>query len=306
MLARMDGEVGARALSALSESLHALRLCSEESGRDLERSLREHGQLTPLLCCRVSEAIEVVDGFKRLRAARQLGWAELRVEIREADRAEAKLLVFQSHRTEGLTDLEEAWVVRSLYREDGVSQPEIARRLGRDKSWACRRLQLAEGLAAGVEADVRLGMLCTSAVRELVRLPRGNQEACARAVIRRGLTTRQTARLVDTLLAADDQGRQDLLARIEAGGALELPAGRPPRRRVLGHGEWLSVEAAGLKRQAVRLHARVLQRSLSSLGEPAAELARNTLRDLIPCLSALQSTLQRACSVPAEATDARA
>jgi hypothetical protein len=71
------------------------------SGRDLERSLREHGQLTPLLWCRFSEAIEVVDGFKRLRAARQLGWAELRVEIREADRAEAKLLVFQSHRTEG-------------------------------------------------------------------------------------------------------------------------------------------------------------------------------------------------------------
>ena len=250
--------------------------------------------------------IEVVDGFKRVRAARQPGWAQLRVELREADRAEAKLLMFWSHRAEGLSDLEEAWVVRSLYREDGLSQPEIARFLGRDKSWACRRLQLAEGLAAGVEADVRLGMLCTSTARELVRLPRGNQEDCARVVIRRGLTTRQTAKLVDSLLAASDQGRQDLLARVEAGAEVELPAGRPPRRRVLSHGEWLSEEAAGLKRQAVRLHARLLQRSLSSLGEPAAELARSALRDLIPCLSILQSTLERACAAPAAATDAQA
>jgi ParB/RepB/Spo0J family partition protein len=302
----VHGEIGVQALSALSESLHGLRLCTEHSGADLARSLREHGQLTPLLCCRVGEAIEVVDGFKRLRTARQLGWTQLRVEIREADRAEAKLLMFLSHRAEGLSDLEEAWIVRSFYREDGLSQPEIARRLGHDKSWVCRRLQLAEGLAAGVEADVRLGMLCTSAARELARLPRGNQEACARVVVRRGLTTRQTAKLVDSLLATDEQGRQDLLARIEAGAELEPPAGCPPRRRVLSHGEWLSVEAARLERQAVRLHARVLQRSLSSLGEPAAELARNTLRELIPCLSKLQSTLERACGVPAVTTDARA
>jgi len=306
MLAPVHGEIGARALSALSDSLHALRLPAEDAGRELARSLRDHGQLTPLLCCRVSEAIEVVDGFKRLRAARELGWTQLRVEIRDADRAEAKLLVFQSHRAQGLCDLEEAWVVRSLYCEDGLTQPEIARRLGRDKSWVCRRLQLAEGLAAGVEADVRLGLLCTSAVRELVRLPRGNQEACARVAIRRGLTTRQTAKLVDSLLAADDHAQEELLARVEAGAELELPPGRPSRRRVLGHGEWLSVEAAGLKRQAVRLHARVLQRSLSSLGEPAAELARNTLRDLIPCLSALHSTLERVCGAPSGGTDARA
>jgi ParB/RepB/Spo0J family partition protein len=299
----MYGEIGAHAVSALSDSLHALRLCSEEGGRELARSLREHGQLTPLLCCRVCAAIEVVDGFKRLRAARDLGWTELRVEIRDADRAEAKLLVFQSHRAEGLSDLEEAWVVRSLYREEGLSQAEVARRLGRDKSWVCRRLQLAEGLSAGVEADVRLGLLCTSAVRELVRLPRGNQEPCARVVIRRGLTTRQTAKLVDSLLSVDESVRAELLARVDAGAELEMPPGRPPRRRVLGHGEWLSVEAAGLKRQAVKLHSRVLQRSLSSLGEPAAGLVRDTLRELMPCLSALQATLGRVCAT--EGTDAQ-
>lgn len=279
----------------ISESLHTLRLCGDGVARELAKSLRDHGQLTPLLCCRVAEVVEVVDGFKRLRAARELGWTELRVEIRDADRAEAKLLVFRSHRAEGLSDLEEAWVVRSLYREDRLTQPEIGRRLDRDKSWVSRRLQLAEGLAEGVEADVRLGLLCTSAVREVARLPRGNQEGCASVVTRRGLTTRQTGRLVDALLAGDEQAGRELLARVEAGAEWPLSPGRGPRRRVLSHGEGLSVDAASLKRQVVRLHARLLQRSLSSLGEPAAELAMTTLRDLLPCLSALHSTLERVC-----------
>lgn len=303
----MHADIGAHAVSELSDSLHALRLSVEDRSRELAASLREHGQLTPLLCCRITDAVEVVDGFKRLRAARELGWTQVRVEIRTADRAEAKLLVFQSHRSERLSDLEEAWVVRSLYREDRLTQPEIARRLGRDKSWVSRRLQLAEGLATGVEADVRLGLLCTSAVRELVRLPRGNQEACARVVIRRGLTTRQTARLVDSLLAAaDEAARTELLARAEAGGDMGLARSASQPRRVLGHGEWLSVDAAGLKRQAVRLHARVLQRSLDSLGQPAADLARSTLRELVPCLSTLQSTLVRVCAVSDKSTDAGA
>jgi len=303
----MHADVGSHALSDLCDSLHALRLGADERGRELATSLREHGQLTPLLCCRTGDRVEVVDGFKRLRAARELGWTQVRVEVRAADRAEAKLLVFQSHRSEGLSDLEEAWVVRSLYREDRLSQPEIARRLGRDKSWVSRRLQLAEGLASGVEADVRLGLLCTSAVRELVRLPRGNQEACAKVVIRRGLTTRQTARLVDALLAAPDEtARVELLARVEAGGELAFTPTATQARRVLGHGEWLTVDAASLKRHAVRLHSRLLQRSLDSLGQPAAELARATLRDLVPCLSALQSTLLRVCAPPGDGHDASA
>ena len=72
--------------------------------------------------------------------------------------------------------------MRSLYRDDRLTQPQIAQLLGRDKSWVCRRLVLAEGLADGVEASVRLGLLSATAARDVARLPRGNQEACAPSV----------------------------------------------------------------------------------------------------------------------------
>lgn len=294
----VEGRAEGMALERISDRLSCLRLSLEASAREMEASLRRHGQLTPVLCCGIDGAVEVADGFKRLRAARQLGWQVLRVEVHPARWSEAKLMVLHSNRSQGLSDLEQAWVVRSLYREDQLSQPQIARLMGRDKSWVCRRLMLAEGLATGVEADVRLGLLVASGAREIARLPRGNQEDCARVVVRRGLTTRQTARLVDRLLeASDDAARADELSRAEKGELIAASAGSARGRRPLSHAEWLSLDSARLKQQAVRLHTRILQRPLSSLGEPAATLSRRQLRDLVPILDVLCRTVERVCSV---------
>ena len=69
--------------------------------------------------------------------------------------------------------------MRSLYRDDGLRQPEIARRLGRHKSWVCRRLMLVEALDPAVQADVRLGLLAPRAAAPDARLPRGNQRRAA-------------------------------------------------------------------------------------------------------------------------------
>ena len=59
-----------------------------------------------------------------------------------------------------------------MYRDDRLTQPQIGQLLGRDKSWVCRRLVLAKGLAESVAADVRLGLVSATAAREVGRLPR--------------------------------------------------------------------------------------------------------------------------------------
>jgi hypothetical protein len=74
----------------------------------------------------------------------------------------------------------------------------------------------AEGLADEVTADVRLGLLSATCARELGRLPRGNQPKVAQVIARRGLTTRQTTRLIDQLVAAaDDRAHAVVLANAE-------------------------------------------------------------------------------------------
>jgi len=276
---------------ALGTSLCGLRLCAPAAQEELQRSLATLGQLTPVLAWRTSAGagLEIFDGLKRWRAAAALSWPTLRVEVHTLDTAGAKVRLLRCNAAAGLSDLEEAWVVRSLYREDKVDQPHIARLLGHDKSWVCRRLTLAEGLADELTANVRLGLLSATAAVELARLQRGNQAAVAQVVMRRGLTTRQSACLVEGLLAAPQDEWPKLLDQTAA-PAPAAPKGCMPRRTP---GEQLVVDAWAMKRLVVRLHARLLERSLESLGAPACVTVGHELALLRAALGALAKTLDR-------------
>jgi ParB/RepB/Spo0J family partition protein len=188
----------------VGERLGALRLCDADALAEMQRSLARLGQLSAIAVFTAEKGeLEVVDGFKRLRAARALGWSELRAHTLVVDAVGAKVAITALHDRHGLSELEEAWLVRSLYREDRLAQPEIARRLSRDKSWVCRRLMMAEALDDAVQADVRLGLLSPSTAAALARLPRRNQRPAAEVVARSGMTFRQTARLVEELLGCE-------------------------------------------------------------------------------------------------------
>lgn len=276
------------ALSELGDSLSAVRLCAGEAAQQMQWSLAKLGQLTPVQAFRMGEGLEVFDGLKRLRAARELGWPKLRAEIHGIDAAGAKVRLLRCNAGACLSELEEGWLVRSLYRDDHLSQPQIAMLLGRDKSWVCRRLAMAEDLSDELTANVRLGLLSATAVRELARLPRGNQDAVGRVVARRGLTTRQTAHLVDALLAAPEGQWPALLERAGAPLVAKDPKGGSTRRTP---GEQLVADAWAMKRLATRLHARLLERSLASLGAPASEVVSRELVELRGALTALTQTL---------------
>ena len=70
--------------------------------------------------------LEILDGFKRVRAARALGWRRLRARVADVDAVEAKMRLVALHDRRGLTELEEAWLVRSLYRDDGLAARDRA------------------------------------------------------------------------------------------------------------------------------------------------------------------------------------
>ena len=63
--------------------------------------------------------------------------------------------------------------MRSLYRDDGLSQGNIAELLRRHRSWVCRRLMLVESLESELQASVRLGLLAARAAVVLAALPPG-------------------------------------------------------------------------------------------------------------------------------------
>jgi len=275
----------------LGERLAALRLCEPAAVVSMRRSLERHGQLSAVAVFAAGDRLETVDGFKRIRAARVLGWHELRAHTLEVDAVGAKLAIASMHERSGLTELEQAWLVRSLYRDDELSQAQIGVHLGRHKSWVSRRLLMAEGLDEAVQADVRLGLLAASAAAQLAQLQRCNQLSAAQLVTRTAMTVRQTAHLVSELLACgSDASRVRLLA-----DRLEHPAPRAtprPARRARTDVEWILADVAAIQRAAGRLQGRLLGAPLAVLGPRAAELTALALMDLAPVLDALGRTLR--------------
>ena len=110
-----------------------------------------------------------------------------------------------------------------------------------------------------------------------------------RVVIERGLTTRQTAQLVQSLLGAAPEQWSALLERISTATPAATPKSGAARRTP---GEQLVAEAWAMKRLAARLHARLLERSLTSLGAPACAVVSNELAELHSTLTALGTTLE--------------
>ena len=277
------------AIETLGLSFGALRLCLPEAVQRMKQSLERHGQLTPLLACPSGDGVELIDGFKRVRAAREIGLEHLgaRVVRLESWQAKTTILLANAHRS--LDEIEEAWLVRALYRDDQLEQPEIARILGRHKSWVCRRLALAERLDDGVEADLRLGLLTSSAARELARLPRGNQRAAADVVIQRGLTSHQTAKLATDLLDAAPEDRDKVLAAAAASCLVRAP----PRARPKTPAEVIVGDVAAIGRIGARMQSRLHERPLASFGDNAAALVTDALGELLPVLGALVKTIER-------------
>jgi ParB/RepB/Spo0J family partition protein len=220
-------EVRAESLPGLGERYRRYRLGDAHAEQAMAQSLGRWGQWTPVVVCQRGEQWEVVDGFKRLAAARQLAWPTLLVRRLEADdERTVKAAMYGLNLGQRLQELEEAWLVQALVREDGMSQVEVAELLGRHKSWVCRRLALLEKLSGSVRSDVELGLVPPSLARQLLRLPVGNQADILATARRDALTAVEVQGVVDLWLgAAGETQRQHVLTQPRE--ALRLAQTRP-------------------------------------------------------------------------------
>jgi ParB/RepB/Spo0J family partition protein len=262
------GDLRSLVVDQLGQHYRRYRLPDPDAEADLVSSRHRYGQLTPLVVCPRDDTQEILDGFKRLAAARALGWKTVSARLLEADERIAKAAIYGLNQTGRRTqEWEDAWIVHALVRDDGMTQVEVAELLSRHKSWVCRRLALVEKLAGAAREDLRLGLLSTTAARALVRLPAGNQTELLATLHRDELTATELDGVVDLLDAAPARSQQEYIlaqprqalqqARQETGWAydprLSRPGNRVARRLAavldgLGHMEtWLNHQGrAGL------------------------------------------------------------
>jgi ParB-like chromosome segregation protein Spo0J len=170
----------------------------------MAQSLERYGQVSPIVVCVQEDDYVLIDGFKRLRAARTLkGMNRLQARRMDVDEQGAKAAVYNLNRIgQRPLELEESWIVHALVREDGLSQVEAAQLLGRHKSWVNRRLAMLERLCDAAREELRLGLLSPAMARQLTRLPMGNQAAALQTCREASLTSTELSGVVDLLLAS--------------------------------------------------------------------------------------------------------
>jgi ParB-like chromosome segregation protein Spo0J len=201
------------ALDDIGEYYGRYRLHVPDAERAMARSLERYGQISPMVVCLREGHYELIDGFKRLAAARTVsGMDRVSIRIILVDDRSAKAAIYGLNRAGGRTrELEEAWIVHALVREDGLTQVEVAELLGRHKSWVCRRLALIERLGVEAKDELRLGLLCPTAARQLVRLPEGNQVEVLDVIRREALSTTELAAMVDLLLQCTGRRQEEFI-----------------------------------------------------------------------------------------------
>lgn len=210
-----EGVVRPVALATLGQRYRRYRLADPPAEEAMVGSLRRWGQLAPVVACVQGDQLQLLDGFKRWAAAPQVaGWTTLSVRVLDVDERMAKAALLGLNRGQRpVRELEEAWIVQALVRDDGLTQVEAAHLLGQHKSWVCRRLALLEKLSDEVKEDLRLGLLGPALARQLVRLPAGNQAAVLALTRRQTLTAQEVSGVIDLLQGASEAQAAFVLAQ---------------------------------------------------------------------------------------------
>ena len=168
---------------------------------DLTESIRTHGIIQPLTVRRLSTGYyQIIAGERRWRAAKAAGLAEVPAVIIEADdRKVMELGLIENLQREDLNPAEEARGYHVLMEEYGLTQEQVAQRMGKSRpaiTNTLRLLALPEDLMKLVEE----GQLSAGHARAILAAPTAAlQRQAAKAVIDGQLSVRQTEALVKSL-----------------------------------------------------------------------------------------------------------
>jgi ParB family chromosome partitioning protein len=180
------------------------RFAAEELAQ-LSASIREQGVLQPLLVRPIDMGYELVAGERRLRAAKMAGLYKVPVVVKRVSDAEMlEMSIVENIQRENLNPMEEADAYHRLIEEFGLTQEKAALRVGKSRSAVANLLRLRQ-LPDPIKVSITEGQLSMGHARALLGADTSTQQNAAwRAILRKGLSVRQTEELVKRLRNASE------------------------------------------------------------------------------------------------------
>jgi|SoiMethySBSTD1v2_1073268.scaffolds.fasta_scaffold56960_2 ParB family chromosome partitioning protein len=183
---------------------------NRESLADLADSIRAQGLMQPVVVRPLRDGAgetryELIAGERRWRAAQMAGLSEVPVVVRDVpDDVALALALIENIQRENLSPLDEARALERLVVEFGMTHERAAEAVGRSRTAVSNLIRLLE-LDETVKQRLAAGDLDMGHARALLALPRSQQAQAAAKVAERGLSVRETERLVKRLLAGTTQ-----------------------------------------------------------------------------------------------------
>jgi ParB family transcriptional regulator, chromosome partitioning protein len=169
----------------------------EAAIEQLAESIKEKGIIQPLLVRKVDDGYELIAGERRWRAAQKAGLTEIPVLIREAEpTSQLELALIENIQRQNLNAMEEAEAYQRLIQEFNISQEEVARRVGKERSSVANFLRLLK-LSPWVQEKIAEGALSFGHAKCLLSLESAlDQNKMAEGVIEKGLSVRELERMI--------------------------------------------------------------------------------------------------------------
>ncbi|MBU6283053.1 ParB/RepB/Spo0J family partition protein [bacterium] len=187
---------------------------------ELTESIRVHGVLQPILVRALpGGGFELIAGERRLRASRAAGLAKVPALVKQtADDDSLVLAIVENVQRAQLSPLEEARAYRALLDDFGLTQDEVAGRVGRSRPAVANTMRLLQ-LPDEIQAEIERGNLTAGHARALLGLDGETaMKTLGREIVRRKLSVREAeAEVKRTPKAGRKPARRDPdVARIEA------------------------------------------------------------------------------------------
>jgi len=173
--------------------------------QDLADSIKAQGVVQPIVVRELASSgrYEIIAGERRWRASQLAGLQEVPAIIKDvADDAALAMALIENIQRENLNALEEATALQRLAEEFTLTHQEVATAVGRSRAAVSNLIRLLE-LNDDVKKMLERSELEMGHARALLALQGGKQSEAARKVVAKGMTVRETERLVKSMLEAE-------------------------------------------------------------------------------------------------------
>lgn len=171
---------------------------NDESLDELAESIRQHGLIQPVTVRYLGEKrFELISGERRLRASKLAGLREIPGYVREVDDEQIlTLALIENIQREDLSPLEVAMGYERLMEEMGLTQAEVAGKVGKNRSTVTNMLRLLN-LPDFIQAALRDELISTGHARTLINLKNEKeQKKLLKKIISQSLSVRQVEKEV--------------------------------------------------------------------------------------------------------------